>query len=264
MLITSTRNPRIVNARKLGQRKHRQQQHRFAVEGLQTLGMALTADYQPQDVFYCDDLFAGETAPALLAQFRQTGADLIAVSSDVLRALSDRDTPQGIVATFGLPDTQLESIQLDENQLVIVLDRLRDPGNLGTILRTADAAGASAVIVRTPGVDPFDPKTVRASMGSLFNLPLAQVADVERLMSWLADYHLPVVGADATRGQRWTSLDWHGGMALVLGNEAQGLADDLTGHITTWAALPIDGQAESLNVAVAGGVLMYAWVAANR
>lgn len=264
MFITSTRNPRIVAARKLGQRKHRQQQRRFSVEGLQLLGMALAASYQPQEVFYCDDLFAGETAHTLLTQFRQAGADLIEVSPDVLRALSDRDTPQGIYATFNLPDTDLEMIQPHADQLVIVLDRLRDPGNVGTLLRTADAVGASAVIVRTPSVDLFDPKTVRASMGSLFNLALARVDDIDHLFAWLDEYQLSVMGADATRGQRWTTLDWHGGMALVLGNEAQGLADDLKQHITTWAALPIDGQAESLNVAVAGGVLMYAWVAANR
>lgn len=263
-LITSIRNPRIAAARKLDQRKHREEQGRFGVEGLQLLGMALDAGYRPQEVFYCEDLFAGETAPALLQRFRQTPADVIAVSAEVLRALSERDTPQGLFATFQLPDTGLDTVLLRGDELVIVLGRLRDPGNVGTILRTADAVGAGAVLLLTPGVDLFDPKTVRASMGSLFNLPVAQTGDAARLFARLSAAGLRVIGADSARGQLWTQVDWRGGMALVLGNEAQGLSDDLSAHITDWAALPIYGKADSLNVAVAGGVFMYAWAAANR
>ncbi len=264
MPITSTRNQHIVAARKLSQRKHRQEQGRFAVEGLQLLHMALDGGQQPQDVFYCDDLFAGESAPALIEQFRSAGANLIAVSTEVLRSLSDRDTPQGIYATFELPNNGLDSITLADNALVLVLDRLRDPGNVGTLLRTADAAGASGVIMLTPGVDLYDPKTVRASMGSLFNLPVVMIDDVRQAFDWLSGHDLRVVGADSQRGKIWTESDWSGGAALVLGNEAQGLSADLVPHITDWAALPLQGRADSLNVAVAGGILMYAWVATNR
>lgn len=263
-LITSTRNPRVVMARKLDQRKHREEQGRFGVEGLQLLGMALDAGYRPQEVFYCEDLFAGETAPMLLQRFRQVRAELIAVSAEVLCSLSERDTPQGLFATFQLPDTGLDTIQLRGDELVIVLDRLRDPGNVGTILRTADAAGAGAVLLLTPGVDLFDPKTVRASMGSLFNLPVAQTGDAAHLFGRLKGAGLRIIGADSARGLLWTQVDWRGGAALVLGSEAQGLSDEVISSITEWAALPIYGKADSLNVAVAGGVFMYAWAAANR
>jgi TrmH family RNA methyltransferase len=263
-MITSTRNPRIIEARKLGQRKHRQQQGRFAVEGLQLLHMALNGGYQPLDVFFCQERFTGESAPALIEQFMAAGANLVAVSADVLQSLSDRDTSQGIYATFALPDQQLDSVELTANGLVIVLDRLRDPGNVGTILRTADAAGAGAVLLLTPGVDLYDPKTVRASMGSLFNLPVVMVDAVTHTVDWLKNHNLRIRGADSQRGELWTACDWSGGLALVLGNEAQGLSDDLVPHITDWAALPVHGQAESLNVAVAGGILMYAWVGANN
>jgi RNA methyltransferase, TrmH family len=145
-----------------------------------------------------------------------------------------------------------------------VLDRLRDPGNVGTLIRTADAVGADAVILITPGVDVYDPRTIRASMGSLFNLPVVAVDSVPDLFAWWQQHHLRAVGADAARGMMWTDYDWQGGRALVLGNEAQGLSDDLARAIVDWVALPIYGQADSLNVAVAGGVLLYAWVAANR
>jgi TrmH family RNA methyltransferase len=264
MIITSVRNPRIGAARKLDQRKHRQEQGRFAVEGLQLLGMALDGGCQPLEIFFCPDLFRGETAPALLERFAQTDAALVEVSPEVLASLSDRDTSQGLFAVFSLPQAGLESLPRLAGRLALVLDRLRDPGNVGTLLRTADAAGAGAVILLTPGVDLYDPRTVRASMGSLFNLPAIQTPDTAGLFRWLADSGLRVLGADAARGRRWTDIDWHGGMALVLGNEAQGLADDLSARISEWAALPVYGKADSLNVAVAGGILMYAWAAVNQ
>ncbi len=260
-IITSTRNPHIVEARKLDQRKHRQQQGRFAVEGLQLLHMALDSGAQPVEVFFCEALFVGDEAAALFARFQKTDAEIFAVSPEILRALSERESPQGLVATFSLIEKSLDSLTLTGHELAIVLDRPQDPGNLGTILRTADAAGASAVICVTPCVDPFDPKTVRSSMGSLFNLPIIQTPDVSGLFAHLQGFN--IIGADAKRGELWTQCDWHGGVALVLGNEARGLADDVSGHITTWASLPMSGKTESLNVAIAGGILMYAWVQAN-
>src|SRR5690606_4321772 len=143
--ITSTRNPRIVDARKLDQRKHRQEQGRFAVEGLQLLGMALDGGYTPQEVFYAPDLFTGETAPALLKRFGQPPPQLVEGASEVMRARPQRDTPKGIVATFRLPSVGLESVQRTGAELAIVPDRVRAPGHVGTILRTADAVGAGAV-----------------------------------------------------------------------------------------------------------------------
>lgn len=262
-IVTSTRNPRVVEARKLSQRKQRQQQGRFAVEGLQLLHMALDGDQHPQDVFYCESLFTGSEAPALLERFRQAGAIMIAVTEDILHALSDRDTPQGIVATFKLETPGLDAVTPRGNEMVIVLDRLQDPGNLGTILRTADASGAATVVLLTPCADPFDPKTVRSSMGSLFNLPVIQVDEASLLFDWLQNSGLRPVGADAHQGALWTAYGWHGGRALILGNEARGLSDDVQPHIHDWVHLPVMGKADSLNVAVAGGVLMYAWVAAN-
>lgn len=263
-IITSTGNPRVVEARKLDQRKHRQQQGRFLVEGLQLIHMALDAGLRPLEVFFCRALFAGAEAPALMERFHAIGAALQPVSVNVMQALSDRDTPQGLVAAFALYSAPLDALTLAGSELVVVLDRLQDPGNLGTLLRTADAAGAAAVIVVTPAADPFDPRTVRASMGSLFNLPVIAADDAPGLCSWLRGRGLRVIGADARRGVEWTRCDWRGGAALLLGNEARGLSDDLAAGVAEWVSLPIVGRADSLNVAVAGGVLMYTWMQHNR
>lgn len=258
--ITSTRNRRVVEAVKLAQRKHRQRQGRFAVEGLQLLHMALDAGLTPGEVFYCAEQFAGATAPALLERFAGAGADLLPVSEAVMARLSDRSGPQGIVATFALFETALRDLPLSGRELVLVLDRPQNPGNAGTLVRTADAVGAAAVAVIEPCVDVFDPGVVRASMGSLFNLPVIVSDDVAGLFDWLRAGGLPLAGADVAQG-RWELAP--GGLALVLGNEGRGLSDDVRAGIERWVSLPILGRAESLNVAVAGGVLMYSWLRAN-
>lgn len=261
--ITSTGNRRIVAARKLDDRKERQRQGRFLVEGLQLLHMALDGGARPLEVFYCEALFTGPEAPALLERFRAAGAELVGVTASVLQSLSERVTPQGLVATFAPVDRPLETLALAGHELVVVLDRLQDPGNLGTLLRTADAVSAAAVVLVQPCVDPYDPKAVRSSMGSLFNLPLVLTADVAALMARLRRSGLRLVGAHAHQGAPWGAGLWSGGVALVLGNEARGLSEDVSAEIHDWAHLPMPGKADSLNVAVAGGILMYAWLREN-
>lgn len=262
-LITSTANPRVVAARKLAQRKHRQAQGRYLVEGLQLLHMALDSGAAAEEVFYCPEQFAGSVAPALLERFRRAGVALLPVTPHVMAALSDREEPQGIVAAFRLAETPLAALKLTGRELVVVVDRLQDPGNLGTLMRAADSVGAAAFILVEPCVDPFDPKTVRGSMGSLFNIPVVSVRDVPALFAWLAERGLRPVGADPHLGKTWGAGLWQGGVALVLGNEARGLSPDVAAQIQHWAKLPIVGRAESLNVAVAGGVLMYLWLREN-
>jgi RNA methyltransferase, TrmH family len=261
--ITSTANKRVVEARKLRQRKCRQAGARFLVEGLQLLHMALDAGATPHEVFFCPEQLVGPEAGSLVERFRRAGAELLAVAPNVMASLSERDEPQGIVATFHIPERTLADLKLSGGELVLVLDRLQDPGNLGTLIRTADAAGAVAIILIEPCVDPFDPKTLRGSMGSLFNVPLISMKDVAGAFAWLRARGLRPVGADPHQGELWGEGVWQGGVALVLGNEARGLSSDVAAQVNQYARLPIVGKAESLNVAIAGGVLMYAWLRAN-
>ena len=261
--VTSAANPRMVAARKLRQRKYRQANSLFLVEGLQLLHAALDGGAVPHEVFYCPEQFTGTEAPALLDRFLQTSADLFSIAPRVMETLSEREEPQGIVATFRLAETPLAALKLTGRELVVILDRLQDPGNLGALIRTADAVAAAAVILIEPCVDPYDPKTVRGSMGSLFNLPIISTRDVAGLFAWLKERGLRPIGADPHLGELWGSSLWEGGVALVLGNEARGLSGDVAAQIKSWVRLPIVGKAESLNVAVAGGVLMYAWLHKN-
>lgn len=268
-MIESLRNPKLVALRKLSQRKHRRNQARFMVEGLQLLTMATETKHTPLEVFFCPDCFGGDTAPALLAQWQAQNIPTHRISRPIMQKLSERDAPQGLIATFALLEQPLAALPstISEPGLVIVVDRLQDPGNLGTIIRTADAVAASAVVMLQPSVDPFDPKTVRGSMGSIFNLPLIVTSKVAELIAALQQHGYRLTGADGYQGQ----LPWDreaealaGSTALIVGNEARGLSPDLRPYLTRWVRLPLLGQAESLNVAVAAGVLMYQWIQNNQ
>jgi RNA methyltransferase, TrmH family len=277
-IVTSTSNTRIVEARKLTQKKHRLRQNRFAAAGLQILGMALegmalprmAGCIRPLDVFFCEELFTTDTAPTLLAGLIAAGANDIHVSQHVLETLSDRELSQGLVATFVMDSLQ---IALDEApapdstdpRLIIILDRPQYPGNAGTLIRTADAVGAEAVVLIEPAVDTCAPASVRASMGSLFAIPTVRVKDTSEIAAWANHAGIRLVGADAAAGEPvWESDAMSGSIGLVLGNEGEGLQPDLQELINATVNLPQRGSAESLNVAIAGGILMYEWMRANQ
>jgi TrmH family RNA methyltransferase len=276
-MITSTKNPRVVQARKLSQRKHRLRQNRFLVEGLQLLGMAVEmmmsspASHKiiPGELFYCEELFTGDTAPRLREDLVRAGAEPVPVAPQVLDTLSERETSQGLACTFARNELawsldELESTVTFAPSLLLILDKLQDPGNLGTLIRTVDAVGAQGVILLQPCVDPFDPKTVRGTMGSIFSVPFIQIDQVEELFPRLNKLGYRLVGADARRGKlAWQSEALVGPVALVLGNEARGLSPELHAHLNGYVSLPLHGRAESLNVAVAGGALMYEWLRNN-
>jgi TrmH family RNA methyltransferase len=187
-----------------------------------------------------------------------------------MAVLSEREGPQGIVATFPLFAAPLAVLKLagdgprTSGELVVVLDRPQDPGNLGSLIRTADAVGAAGVVILEPAVDPFDPKAIRASMGSLFNLPLVSTPDAPAALRYLEAQGFAPVGASEHEGEPWGETALRGACALVLGNEARGLSPDVTPLIRRWVSLPMVGKAESLNVGVAGGVLMYLWLRSNN
>ena len=258
-IITSMRNPHVVNARKLLQRKHRERQGRFLVEGGQLLWMALDGGYLIDEVYTSGTTERKNSTGVLLAKLEQNGVRLIQITPSILASLSTRVGGDPLIGVVQQRSLSLREISVPESSLVLVLDRLQDCGNVGTLVRTADAVGAAAVILLEPCADVTDPRAVRASMGSLFNLPVISVKEVTRLHAWLQTNGLHLVGADAHQGTLWGRDALQGGAALCVGNEAHGLSSDLNALVDTWVRLPVYGKADSLNVAVAGGVLMYLW-----
>ncbi len=276
--IRSTGNPRIVELRKLSQRKHRRKQNRFATEGLQILRAAVeaiatsdgSARVRPLEVFYCEDLFTSETAPDILASLRDAGAEPVPVTEAVLETASRRVHSQGLVATFAAEPmapalSAWPAPATDRPALYLLVDRPQYPGNVGTLIRTADAVGASGMLLVAPSADPLDPSAIRASMGSVFSVPIASVSSLDDLAAWSAGSRLRWVAADVDAGECiWDTEALQGAVGLILGNEAEGPQPDLRALADRTVHLPQRGRADSLNVAVAGGVLMYEWLQANR
>jgi len=257
-MIESRSNPRVVALRKLDNRKHRREAGLLLAEGTPIIETALAAGAIPAEAWVAPEL-QDDAARTLLARLEEAGATVVEVSSGVMETLAEREPPQGLLATFPLPRASWETLRLGSSDLVVVVDRLQDPGNVGALIRTAAAVGAAAVVLIAPCADPFDPKAVRGSMGSVFQTPIIESDDPASAIAPLRSAGLRIVGADAHEGGD-PRRALAGGVALLLGNETRGLSPDLAPLAAERVALPLPGGAESLNVAVAGGVLMYCWL----
>jgi len=257
-VITSTRNERVRAAAALHRSRERRLAARHLVEGPRALGAAIAAGVVEQ-VFATPDAAADLVVP--------TGVDLLLVADHVLDHLADARTPQGIVGVARTPVADPEV--LASGRLIVVLDGVADPGNAGTIVRTADAAGADGVVLTAGSVDAYAPKVVRASAGSVHHLPVLTGLTLREALS--ACRRTPARSApEGPRPVQVVGLDGAGernvfdlarddtGMVLVLGNEAHGLSADARGQVDVLARVPIVGRAESLNVAAAAAVAIYA------
>jgi TrmH family RNA methyltransferase len=251
-LITSTHNRRVSAAARLRKRGLREQDRRFLVEGAQAVGEALDAGVV-ETVFHVAG--SGGRVPQVVEAARGGGAEVLEVASSVMAHLTSAVTPQGVVAVARFVDVPIAVVP--NTGLVPVLCSVRDPGNAGTILRTADAAGASGVVVTRDSVDVYNPKAVRASAGSLFHLPVVRDVEPAEAVIALRDGGVRVVAASTDGEVPMDRADLTGPTALLLGNEAWGLPPEVLALADVSVRVPIFGHAESLNLAAAAAVLMF-------
>jgi TrmH family RNA methyltransferase len=247
--ITSTTNQKVKWIRRLqSQRSARQEEGRFVIEGGRMLHEALIADVQVSLVLYSEAPDA-ETR-RLLDEFVAAGVEVIPASAEVIDLCSDTEAPQGLLAVISLPQKSYS----EAGEPLLIVDRLRDPGNLGTLMRSALAAHFSLMLL-TPGtVDPLNPKVVRGAMGAHFYLPAKRI-DFDGINPYLQGKTLWV--AEANRGLRYDQIDWTQPSALLIGGEAQGPSAEMLKLEHNYVHIPINASAESLNAAVAGSVLMF-------
>ncbi len=260
MRITSTKNPRITALRALRQRKARQQAGLYLIEGIRIVEEAVHLAAPLETLVYAPDLLVSERARSLVE--RATGVERLEVSAEVLSSLSERELSQGLAAAVRIEPRTLSAIRPAQDLLVVVAYQLQDPGNLGSIIRTADAAGASGVVVVGPSADVHDPLAVRATMGSLFALPVVTLAEQSALPAWYADLRaagLPVlVLASSAHGPRLCfEADCRQPLVLLLGSERAGLPDRARQAADLVVRLPMAGRATSLNVSAAAAALVY-------
>jgi TrmH family RNA methyltransferase len=255
VVITSTRNARIAAAAALRDRRARDDARLTLVDGVRELSRALDAGARVAEVF-ADEASLAPDARDALERARAAGATITPVNVAVLRRLAYGDRAEGLVATVAIPDLALEALALPADPLVVVLEAVEKPGNLGAVLRSADGAGADAVILADPRTDPFNPNAIRASLGTIFatRLAAAPAADVH---AWLERAGLRILAARVDGAVPYTEVDLRGGVAIVLGSEAEGLTDAWSGDGVTAVRLPMLGVADSLNVSITAAVLLY-------
>ncbi|MEV0264087.1 RNA methyltransferase [Streptomyces sp. NPDC050617] len=268
--LISPRSPRVAAARRLARRNFRGKERRFIAEGPQAVREAVAhrGDGEPTltELFATPD--AAERYAAIVEAAHAAGARVHTADAETLADISQTVTPQGIVGVCRFLDSPFEEILAARPQLVAVLANVRDPGNAGTVLRCADAAGADAVVLTDASVDLYNPKSVRASVGSLFHLPVAVGVPVERAVRGLADAGVRVLAADGA-GERDLDGELDGGAmggptAWIFGNEAWGLPEETRALADEVVRVPIHGRAESLNLATAAAVCLYASARAQR
>ncbi|MBC2903465.1 TrmH family RNA methyltransferase [Streptomyces cupreus] len=264
--LISPRSPRVSAARRLAKRNFRGKERLFLAEGPQAVREAAEHADTLVELFATVD--AAERYADIIGEARAAGARIHLASDDVIADISTTVTPQGLVGICRFLDTPFEEILAARPKLVAVLAHVRDPGNAGTVLRCADAAGAEAVVLTDASVDLYNPKAVRASVGSLFHLPVAVGVPVERAVAGLKDAGVRILAADGAGDDDLDDeLDkgtMGGPTAWVFGNEAWGLPEETRALADAVVRVPIHGKAESLNLATAAAVCLYASARAQR
>jgi TrmH family RNA methyltransferase len=253
--ITSSSNDRLKAVRRLG-RARRRGDGTFLVEGHRNVRAALEAGAAVRELFAAPELFLGPDDPDLVALAEARGARVYEVGGAAFRTLSGQIRPDGLTAVVERRPTSLARLDLPEHPLLLVAESIERPGNLGTIVRTACAAGADALIVCDPVTDVFHPEVVRGSAGALFNTELA-TATTDAAVAWLRERAIPIV-VTSPRGPRpyWESIRV-GRAALVVGSERHGVSARWLASAAEVVSIPMPGPADSLNVAVAAGIVLF-------
>jgi TrmH family RNA methyltransferase len=258
--LTSLQNPKIKAALKLNERRERNRSGLFAIEGYRELSRAVAGKVQLQTLFYCPQLFLGSNEPALIEQIGRQGTELIACHPNVFEKLSYRDRPDGLL---GIGVQMKQTLQdLDRaltgvaHPFIIVAEAIEKPGNLGTILRSADAAGVDGVIVCDRCTDIYNPNVVRASVGTLFTLPVIE-ASSEETLNFLRAKQIRIAAATPSAKEMFTDAQLSESIAIAVGTEQLGLTKTWMDAADLQVRIPMHGVADSLNVATATTLLLY-------
>lgn len=256
MIITSPHNPRIKQVIALRDRRARKQTGLMRVEGYEELVLALESGVRPAALFYCPSLFLSTEQARLLDRVRQTGAELVEVDERIFAKIAYREGADGWLAIFPAPRNTLDALHLGPTPFVVVAEAIEKPGNLGAILRTADAAGVDAVVASDPLTDWGNPNIVRASKGTIFTVPAAEAGSAQTI-TWLREHKLQIVAAAPEASVLYTQADFCRPVAIAVGTEKHGLSQAWLDAADVAVRIPMFGRVNSLNVATAAALLIY-------
>lgn len=255
--IQSRQNEQVKNLVKLRERKHRDRQSRFLVEGLREIGHALTAGFEITHLYYCTDYFSSDAHSDFVEIQKEKGDFPIArMSTDAFAKASHREGPDGLMAIAVQQNNVLSDFKLSEQALLLVLEGIEKPGNLGAILRSADGAGVDAVLLVNCVLDLYNPNAIRSSQGLLFSLPIVST-DREALTDWLRANQIICCATTPDAKKSHWDVDYCGRIALFMGSESDGLQPYWLDKADHQIRIPMAGQADSLNVAASAAVCLY-------
>jgi TrmH family RNA methyltransferase len=261
-VISSTQNPRIKHLVALRDRRQREADGLMLVEGYAELSLALEAG-KPVALYYCPEIVRHPDQLQLLDQARQVGAELVEVSERVFEKVAYRENPDGWLAEFPLLHRRLDELSLGPNPLIVVVEAIEKPGNLGAILRTADAAGVNALISCDPVTDLGNPNVVRASKGAVFSVPVAEAGTWETL-AWLRARGIRTIAATPQATLSYTDVDMRAPTAIAVGAEKPGLSRTWLEGADVGVLIPMVGRVNSLNVSIASALLIYEAIKQRR
>jgi len=254
--ISSLQNPRIKQLVKLRDRRPRDEAGVFLVEGYREIRRALEKAVPLTELYFSPEWFLGENEPTLIAQAQAAGAQVFELTKDTFAKVAYRERPDGLLAVAPQWRRGLDDLKSPAVPLLLVVEAIEKPGNLGTILRGADAAGCDAVIVCDPVTDIFNPNVVRASTGVLFSVPLV-VEESARVEAWLREKKIRSIATTPAAETLYTAADLRGPLAVIMGSEQYGLSEFWLKHADLPVRIPMAGQADSLNVAMATIITLF-------
>ncbi|VBB08763.1 trna/rrna methyltransferase spou type [Lucifera butyrica] len=256
--IISPQNPLVKMAASLKQKKNRDKYGLFAVEGSRLAEEALKSGWPVEYCFFTAEDSQNERAGKIIEMLQSRSCRMLQISRSLYDKISDTEQGQGVILLIKKRQADIKAVfNNKETSLLIVLDELQDPGNVGTVIRTADAAGCDGVIL-TPGcADLFSGKTIRASMGSLFHLPVVEAMPKSAVISMLREKKIKLAATALNDADIYFEADLRDSLAIILGNEGQGVSDEMLSAAAVKLHIPLYGQAESLNVAASAAVILY-------
>jgi TrmH family RNA methyltransferase len=255
-MITSKDNEKIKYTKSLLKSKARNKENKFIIEGYRILTLAVECSADIDYVFINEDFEKKEEHKNFITLLEDKNIKIFKTTNKIFDELIDTKNSQGILAVVRYENKTLSKNLTDESKFVVVLDRIQDPGNMGTIIRTADAAGVDTIIALKGTVDIYNPKVVRSTMGSIFDMNIIN-ASQEETIEILKSKNFEIVSSYLNTDNFYDKIEYNNKVALVIGNEANGINDDLIKNSDTLVKIPIYGKAESLNAAISSAILMY-------
>ncbi len=255
-IITSTGNPRVKETLRLRGKRGRAEGVRILIDGVREIGRAVDAGVEMVEVLFCDRLLDGDAARVLVKKIETGGAQVTQVSETVFDKIRYGDRTGGLVAVAKRPTMLRNDLHLSPTPMIAVIEGLEKPGNLGAIVRTADAAGVEAILVVDPGTDLYGPNVIRASLGTIFCVPVVETSSTEAI-EWLQERNLSIITATPEGAAVYTTVDLRRPVAFVFGSESKGLSAAWRKLHVIQASVPMRGRADSLNVATTAALFFY-------